>query len=120
MPAKLNSQNNSPMPQKLNKHQLRELKWERLQRKKLRWGVLRLYIIQDELNNSQTVYDVKKHLADLHQTLGIIDDIEDFSLNENDFLIVNRFLAYKQSVGQCDLDILPVVSHDGYNSIRNI
>lgn len=112
--------NNTPISQRLSKHQLRELKWERIQRKKLRWGVIRLYIIQDELNNSQTIFDVKKRFTDLRQALGIIDDIDDFTLNENDFLIINRFLTYKQSIGQCDLGCLPIVTHDGYKSMRNI
>lgn len=112
--------NIAPIPKQISRHQLRELKWERMQRKKLRWGVIRLYIIQDELNNSHTVYDVKKHFADLRHTLGIIDDISDFTLNENDFLIINRFLTYKQSLGQCDLDSITIVTHDGYISIRNI
>lgn len=91
-----------------------------MQRKKLRWGVIRLYIIQDELKYSQNIGDVKRHLSKLHQTMDIIDDVDDFTLDENDFRIINRFLAYKQSIGKCDIDRLHVVSHDGYIAIRNI
>ncbi|MDE7414374.1 MAG: hypothetical protein K2N05_11405 [Muribaculaceae bacterium] len=112
--------NIAPIPKQISRHQLRKLKWERIQRKKLRWGVIRLYIIQDELNNSHTAYDVKKHFADLRHTLGIIDDIDDFTLNENDFLIINRFLTYKHSLGLCDRNSIPIVTYDGYISIRNI
>lgn len=112
--------NIAPIPKKISRHQLRELKWERMQRKILRLGVIRLYIIQVELNNSQNVSDIKKHFTDLRHTLDIIDEIDDFTLNENDFLIINRFLTYKQCVDQCDFDFIPTVTHEGYISIRNI
>ncbi len=107
-------------PVKLSHQELRERKWERLQRNKLRWGVIRHFVIYDELINSFSLYDVRKLLSDLNSVQGIIDAVPDYELSEIDFDVINRFEKYKQNIGECDIDSRNTITYQNYLNIRDL
>lgn len=97
--------------------ELREIKWERLQRRKLRWCILRHYILLDNISHTKNIYELKKHLKDWYDVKDIFNHVEDFKINKHDFEVIRRFILREQYLGICDYEEMPVITLENYESL---
>lgn len=89
-------------------------------RRKLRWGVIRRYKLINELQNSNSLYDVKNVAKQWNTVKEIINDVKDFSLNDRDIEVVIRFLRKEQSLSRCQEGGEVFISLEDYYSKENI
>ena len=104
----------------VTRHELRERKWERMQRRTLRWGVLRHYILRDELSKVKNLYEVKKVCRDWKYMRDIINNINDFKLNNHDFDVLHRFVRMKQFKGLCDIENVSNITLHAYQESEHL
>lgn len=105
---------------KLTAHEKREKKWERMKKKTLKWGVLRHYSLIYKLQNAFSLYDVKNVLREWQNVNKIVAEVKDFSLSENDFSTLQRFVRIKQHQDHCDHTQCPIISQEEYSKITRI
>ncbi len=102
------------------KEELREIKWEKLQRRKLRWGVIRQYTIVKELKDSKHLSEIKSLLNDWCFVKETINNVNDFSLNNHDFDVIRRFIKIEQEYGRCKYEIVPDITMDNYSNLQEL
>ena len=102
------------------KEELREIKWEKLQRRKLRLGVIRQYTIVKELKDSKHLSEIKSLLNDWCFVKETINNVNDFSLNNHDFDVIRRFIRIEQEYGRCKYEIVPDITMDNYSNLQEL
>lgn len=99
---------------KRSKDELREIKWEKLQRRILRWCVIRQYTIILSLKESKSLYEVKKLYDSWNFVKSRLRDVNDFCIDTRDLDIIRRFIQIKQKNGHCDYENIPDITLEDY------
>lgn len=110
----------SGKPIKLSRQELRERKLERLQRRELRWRVLRHYTMLIELSQATDFYQIKEIANDWAETANTGGDVPDYLLTEHDFYVLKRFVRLKRYKGLCDRSVIPAPPLMDYQSSRTL
>ena len=117
-PAESNDVTTEVQPS-FSRKERRERRYERLQRRKLRWGVLRHYIMLDSMKEINHIAELKKWLERWHSTKEIVNEIHDYELNEYDFQVLRRFVRLEKAKGKCDIKEVPHITLKEYNEAGN-
>lgn len=102
------------------KDELNKIKWEKLQRRTLRWSVIRQYTIATELKDSKHLSEFKNLLNDWYFVKDTINHVNDFNLNDHDFDVIRRFIRIEQEYGRCKYEIVPDITMDNYSNLQEL
>lgn len=107
-------------PRHLSHNEILERNIERMQRRKLRWCVIRQYKIVESLKYSYHLSEIKKLLNDWNTTKGITANVDGICLEKHDFEVIHRFIRYEQAFRRCEQDDIPEITIEHYHKLQKL